>query len=64
MGRWKSKRGKKVWESVNIKKNEWMSNVKKNNRKIENKKDNDVDVDVAQLERSNNTCYASAFRYI
>ena len=41
-----------------------MSNVKKNNRKIENKKDNDVDVDVAQLERSNNTCYASAFRYI
>ena len=49
MGRWKGKRGRKVWESVNIKKNEWMSNVKKNNRKIENKKDNDVDVDVAQL---------------
>ena len=29
-----------------------MINVKKNYRKIENKKDNDMDADVAQLERS------------
>ena len=41
-----------------------MSNVKKNYRKIENKKDNDVDADVTQLERSNNKYYASAFRDI
>ena len=26
--------------------------------------DNEMDGDVAQLERSNNRCYASAFRYI
>ena len=26
--------------------------------------DNEVDTDVAQLERSNNKCYALAFRYI
>ena len=31
--------------------------------KLGEKKDNDVDVDVAQLER-NNKCYASAFRTI
>ena len=37
---------------------------KKNYRKIGKKNDNDVDVDVAQLERSNNKCYVSAFRYI
>ena len=41
-----------------------MSNVKKNNRKIENKKDNDVDVDMVQLERSNNKCYTLTFRDI
>ena len=41
-----------------------MINVKKNYRKIENKKDNDMDADVAQLECSDNKCYASAFIYI
>ena len=30
--------------------------------KLGEKKDNDVDVDVAQLERSNNKYYPSAFR--
>ena len=29
-----------------------------------NNNNNDVDADVAQLEHSNNKCYASAFRYI
>ena len=38
--------------------------LKKNYRKIEKKNDNDVDVDVAQLERSNNKFYVSTFRYI
>ena len=33
-------------------------------RKLERKKDNDMDIDVAQLERNNNKCYVSAFRYI
>ena len=32
--------------------------------KLGEKKDNDVDVDVAQLEPNNNKCYASAFRTI
>ena len=32
--------------------------------KLGEKKDNDVDVDVAQLEQSNDKCYASIFRYI
>ena len=32
--------------------------------KLEKKNDNEVDIDVTQLERSNNKCYASAFRYI
>ena len=35
-----------------------------NYRKIEKKKDNDIDANVAQLERSNNKYYASVFRYI
>ena len=35
-----------------------------NYRKIEKKKDNDIDVNVPQLERSNNKYYASVFRYI
>ena len=39
-------------------------NVKNNYRKIGKKNDNDVDADVAQLERSNNKCYASTFRYV
>ena len=34
------------------------------NKKIRKKQDNDVDADVAQLEWSNNKCYASTFRYI
>ena len=34
-------------------------NVKTNYRKIGKKKDNDVDVDVAQMKRSNNKCYTS-----
>ena len=38
--------------------------LKNNYRKIGNKKNNDVDADVVQLERSNNKCYASAFRDI
>ena len=38
--------------------------LKKNYRKIGKKNDNDVDADVAQLEWSNNKCYALAFRYI
>ena len=38
--------------------------LKKNYRKIGKKNDNDVDADVAQLERNNNTCYTSTFRYI
>ena len=33
-------------------------------RKLERKKDNDMDIDVAQLECNNNKCYISAFRYI
>ena len=41
-----------------------MINVKKNYRKIENKKDNDMDADVTQLECSDNKCYTLAFRYI
>jgi len=40
-----------------------MRNVKKNYRKIKNKKDNNVNVNVAQLERSNNKYYASVFSY-
>ena len=35
-------------------------NVKNNYRKIGKKKDNDVDVDMTQLECSNNKCYTSA----
>ena len=37
---------------------------KKYIRKIGNKKDNDVTINVAQLERNNNKCYTSAFIYI
>ena len=56
---------KMLWEEkgqkiVNIKK----KNVKNNFRKIGKKKDNDVDVDIVQLERNNNKCYTSVFRYI
>ena len=36
----------------------------KNKRKIKNKYRDDMDDDVAQQERSNINCYASAFRYI
>ena len=50
-------KGQKI---VNIKK----KFVKNNFRKIGKKKDNDVDVDMVQLERNNNKCYASTFRYI
>ena len=39
-------------------------NVKNNYRKIENKKDNDIDADMTQLERKNNKYCVSAFRYI
>ena len=38
--------------------------LKKIVEKLERKEDNDMDADVAHLERSNNKCYASAFRYI
>ena len=38
--------------------------LKKIYRKIGKKNDNDVDADVVQLERSNNKCYTSTFRYI
>ena len=38
--------------------------LKKIIRKLERKKDNDMDVDVAQLEHNNNKYYVSAFRYI
>ena len=41
-----------------------MSNLKKNYRKIGKKQDNDVEANVAQLECSNNKCYALAFKYI
>ena len=51
----------KGWRSVNIKKK---INVIKIIIKLEKKKDNDVDADMTQLERSNNRCYALAFRYI
>ena len=65
MRRRKGKRGRKIWERVNIiKKEEWISNLKKNHRKIENKKDNEVDADVAQQEHNNNKCYVSVFRDI
>ena len=37
---------------------------KKYIRKIGNKKDNDVSINVAQLERNNNKCYTSAYIYI
>ena len=50
-------KGQKI---VNIKK----KFVKNNFRKIGKKKDNDVDADMVQLERNNNKCYTSAFRYI
>ena len=39
-------------------------NVKKNYKKIEKKKDNNVDTDVAQLEYNNNKYYTLAFKYI
>ena len=32
--------------------------------KLGKKKNNDADADVVQLERSNNNCYTSTFRYI
>ena len=32
--------------------------------KLEKEEDNDVNVDMTQLERGNNKCYASAFRNI
>ena len=32
--------------------------------KLEKKKDNDLNVDVALLKRNNNKCYVSAFRQI
>ena len=38
--------------------------LKNNYRKIEKKKDNDVDSDVAQCEHSNIKCYASTFSNI
>ena len=38
--------------------------LKKNYRKIKNKKDNNVNTDVTQLKRNNNKCYVSVFRYI
>ena len=50
-------KGQKI---VNIKK----KIVKNNFRKIGKKKDNDVDVDIVQLERNNNKCYTSVFKYI
>ena len=51
----------KGWRSINIKK----KNVKKIIIKLKKKKkDNNVDADMTQLERSNNRCYALAFRYI
>ena len=62
VGRWKSKGGRKIGESVNIKK---MSKCSKIIEKLEKKKkDSDVDADVAKLKYSNNKCYDSAFRYI
>ena len=39
-------------------------NVKKNYKKIEKKKDNNVDNDVAQLEYNNNKYYILTFKYI
>ena len=39
-------------------------NVKKNYRKIEKKKDNDMDANVAQCKHSNIKRYALAFRNI
>ena len=39
-------------------------NVKNNYRKIGKKKDNNVDIDVAQLERNNNKWYTSIYIYI
>ena len=50
------KGGRKVGEVYILKK----INVKNNYRKIGKKKDNDVDVDMAQLEYINNKCYTSA----
>ena len=44
MGRWKCKRGRKVRESVNIKK---ISECKKIIGKLKGKKNNDMDTDVA-----------------
>ena len=32
--------------------------------KLKRKKDNNMDADMAQLECSNNKCYASTFRYV
>ena len=33
-------------------------------RKVKKKKDNDMNIDVAQLEHSNSKCYVSVFRNI
>ena len=41
----------------------YKTNVKNNYRKIEKKKDNNMDADMTQLECNNNKCYASTFRY-
>ena len=53
-----------VWESVHIKKKKKRVYVKKNYKKIGLKKDNNMDANMVQLERSNSKCYASNFRYI
>ena len=65
MGRWKGKEGRKVgevvgrWKCKGKRKVEevWILkkiNIKNNYRKIGKKKDNDMNVDVAQLEHNNN----------
>ena len=54
--------GRIVGKNVNILK-KWV-NVKNNYRRIGNKLDNGVNVDVTQQECSNNRCYALAFRCI
>ena len=60
VGRWKGKGGRKVGEVLIFKKKK----IRNNYRKIGKKKDNDVDANVAQLECSNNKCYALTFIYI
>ena len=50
MGRWKSKEGRNVEESVNIYKKKYVNVKKKNCKKIENKKEIYIDIKIGKNE--------------